>query len=220
MELLDGIDLSGLVRRFGPVPAERAVHFLRQICDSLGEAHEAGLIHRDVKPANIYVCRYGREVDFIKVLDFGLVKQERLAEREDQQLTADQAAGGTPAFMSPEQALGGDAVDGRSDLYAMGCVAYWLLTGKLVFEGRTVMEAVVMHVNAPPVPPSRRTALPIPPELEAIVLACLAKEPAARPRTAEELDQRLARVPLARPWTAQRALEWWASNLAGAPVPG
>jgi len=218
MELLDGFDLSALVRRFGPLPPERAVSFLRQICDSLGEAHEAGLIHRDVKPANVYVCRYGREVDFIKVLDFGLVKHGRMAQRDGQQLTADQVASGTPAFMSPEQALGEDAVDGRSDLYAVGCVAYWLLTGTLVFEGRTAMETIVMHIHSPPDPPSRRTPLPIPPELETIVLACLAKDPAARPGTAEELERRLASVPLARPWTAERAREWWAVNRPGQSV--
>ncbi|HYC33301.1 MAG TPA: serine/threonine-protein kinase, partial [Gemmatimonadales bacterium] len=147
MELLDGLDLRELVRRHGPVPSERVVYFLRQICDSLGEAHEAGLIHRDVKPANIYVCRYGRELDFIKVLDFGLVKHRHRQGAEDRDLTADQVAGGTPAYMSPEQALGDVQVDPRSDIYAVGCVAYWLLTGTAVFEGRTAMETIVMHVH-------------------------------------------------------------------------
>ena len=215
MELLDGFDLSQLVRQFGPVPAERAVHFLRQICDSLGEAHEAGLIHRDVKPANIYVCHYGREVDFIKVLDFGLVKHGPVADQEAQHLTADQMAGGTPAYMSPEQALGESAVDGRSDLYAVGCVGYWLLTGTTVFEGRSAMETIVMQVHSPPEPPSGRTGVAIPPALEAIVMACLAKDAAARPQTAEELSRRLAAVPLAREWTPERAREWWAANRGG-----
>ncbi|HEX6104722.1 MAG TPA: serine/threonine-protein kinase [Gemmatimonadales bacterium] len=213
MELLDGLDLNALVRRHGPVPPERAVYFLRQICDSLGEAHAAGLIHRDVKPANVYVCRYGRELDFIKVLDFGLVKHGPMAQEDAQQLTADQVAGGTPAYMSPEQALGDGAVDARSDLYALGCVAYWLLTGTLVFEGRTAMETIVMHVHTPPVPPSRRTDCPLPPDLEAVVLACLAKNPVERPQTAEELAARLASVRLAQPWTAARAHEWWATHL-------
>jgi serine/threonine-protein kinase len=215
MELLDGFDLNQLVRRFGPVPAERAVHFLLQICDSLGEAHEAGLIHRDVKPANIYACHYGREVDFIKVLDFGLVKHRPVAEDESQQLTADQVAGGTPAYMSPEQALGDHVVDGRSDLYAVGCVAYWLVTATTLFEGRTAMETIVMHVHTPPEPPSARAGVPIPPALEAIVMACLAKDPAARPQTAEELARRLAEVPLARTWNAERAQAWWAANRTG-----
>ncbi len=212
MELLGGYDLHALVGRFGPVPAERAVHLLRQVCDSLGEAHEAGLIHRDIKPANIYACRYGREVDVVKVLDFGLVKHTQAPEPGADLVTAGQLAGGTPAFMAPEQALGEDRVDARSDLYAVGCVAYWLLTGTLVFEGATPLETIVMHVHAQPDLPSRRTDLPIPPQLEALVLTCLAKDPAARPATADELGARLAAVPLERPWTAERAREWWATR--------
>ncbi|HEY7637740.1 MAG TPA: serine/threonine-protein kinase [Gemmatimonadales bacterium] len=210
MELLDGFDLDELVERFGPVPSERAVHFLRQMCSSLAEAHEAGLIHRDVKPANVYACRYGREVDFIKVLDFGLVKQGRMPEDGGDKLTAgDMTVGGTPAFMSPEQALGEDQVDGRSDLYAVGCVGYWLLTGTLVFKGSTPMETIVMHVHKEPETPSGRSGLPIPAELESIVLACLAKDPAARPQTADELDARLGSVRLEKEWTVERAREWW-----------
>jgi serine/threonine protein kinase len=212
MELLDGFDLDRLVERFGPVPAERAVHFLRQMCSSLAEAHEAGLIHRDVKPANVYACRYGREVDFIKVLDFGLVKQDRSTTDGSHKLTAGDVAGGTPAFMSPEQALGDDQVDARSDLYAVGCVAYWLLTGTLVFKGQSPMETIVMHVNREPDPPSRRTELPIPAELEAIVLSCLAKDPGARPQSADELAARLSAVPVEREWTTARAREWWDQN--------
>jgi serine/threonine-protein kinase len=209
MELLGGYDLHALVTRFGPVPAERAVHLLRQVCDSLGEAHEAGLIHRDIKPANIYACRYGREVDVVKVLDFGLVKHTQAPEPGAELVTAGQLAGGTPAFMAPEQALGEDRVDARSDLYAVGCVAYWLLTGTLVFEGATPLETIVMHVHAQPDLPSRRTDLPIPAELEALVLTCLAKDPAVRPATADELGLRLAAIPLEHPWTTQRAREWW-----------
>jgi serine/threonine-protein kinase len=212
MELLGGYDLHALVGRFGPVPAERAVHLLRQVCDSLGEAHEAGLIHRDIKPANIYACRYGREVDVVKVLDFGLVKHTQAPEPGADLVTAGQLAGGTPAFMAPEQALGEGRVDARSDLYAVGCVAYWLLTGTLVFEGATPLETIVMHVHAQPDLPSGRTDLPIPPQLEALVLTCLAKDPAARPATADELGARLAAVPLERPWTAERAREWWATR--------
>lgn len=208
MELLDGFDLDELVERFGPVPPERAVHFLRQMCESLAEAHEAGLIHRDVKPANVYACRYGRQVDFIKLLDFGLVKQSRAPEEGAEKLTSNQIAGGTPAFMSPEQALG-EEVDGRSDLYAVGCVAYWLLTGTFVFEGGTPMETIVRHVNREPEPPSRRIERPIPPDLEAIVLACLAKDPEDRPQSAEELAELLASVRLPRAWTPARAHEWW-----------
>lgn len=209
MELLDGFDLDQLVRRFGPVPAERAVYFLQQICASLAEAHEAKLIHRDIKPANVYTCRHGREVDFIKVLDFGLVKHGAPKEAGAGELTVDGGPSGTPAFMSPEQALGEERVDARSDLYAVGCVAYWLLTGTLVFRGTTAVETIVMQVHSKPEPPSRRTELPIPAELEAIVLDCLAKKPGERPQTADELAARLAAVRLKREWTARRAREWW-----------
>jgi serine/threonine-protein kinase len=218
MELLDGFDLDELVERFGPVPAERAVHFLRQICGSLAEAHEAGLIHRDVKPANLYACHYGREVDFIKVLDFGLVKQGGAPEEGADKLTAgDMSPGGTPAFMSPEQALGDGEMDGRSDIYAVGCVAYWLLTGSFVFKGTTPMETIVLHVNREPEPPSRRTTRAIPADLEEIVLACLAKDPADRPQTADELATRLGSVRLAEEWTPLRAREWWDVNRPGSP---
>jgi hypothetical protein len=218
MELLDGFDLDALVSRFGPVPAERAVHFLRQVCESLGEAHVAGLIHRDVKPANIYACRYGRQVDFIKVLDFGLVKQGRKPEESSENLTAGDVAGGTPAFMSPEQAFGDSHVDARSDLYAVGCVAYWLLTGTLVFKGETPLETIVLHVQREPDPPSRRTELPIPADLEALVLACLAKNPADRPQTADELASRLSSLRLPRAWDDDRAREWWLTT-AASPSP-
>jgi serine/threonine-protein kinase len=209
MELLDGFDLDDLVERFGAVPPERAVHFLRQMCSSLAEAHEAGLIHRDVKPANVYACRYGREVDFIKVLDFGLVKHGRMPDGSEKLTAADVTAGGTPAFMSPEQALGDEQVDGRSDLYAVGCVAYWLLTGTLVFKGSTPMETIVMHVHSEPEPPSRRSRLPIAPDLETIVMACLAKNPTDRPQTADELAGRLGSVRLEQEWTVERARRWW-----------
>jgi serine/threonine-protein kinase len=209
MELLDGLDLAQLVKLGGPVPPERAVHFLRQMCDSLGEAHATGLIHRDIKPANVYVCRHGRKLDFIKVLDFGLVKQGAERSPASDHLTADHLAGGTPAFMSPEQALGDKDLDGRSDLYAVGCVAYWLLTGTMVFQGQTAMETIVMHVNQEPQPPSRRAPQPIPPELETLILDCLAKRPEARPQTADELQARLDAVRPEREWTPARCRQWW-----------
>ena len=209
MELLDGFDLDELVTRFGPVPAERALHFLRQICASLGEAHEAGLIHRDIKPANLYACRYGRDVDFIKVLDFGLVKHGDGGDEAADKLSGEQQmVGGTPAFMAPEQAVG-DPVDARSDLYSVGCVAFWLLTGVPVFRGRTAVETMMMHVHVEPDPPSHCTDRPIPPELDAIVLSCLAKEPAARPQTADDLAARLGAIRTPQAWTAERARDWW-----------
>ena len=210
MELLDGFDLNALVEQFGPVPPERALHFLRQICASLAEAHEAGLVHRDVKPANMYTCRHGREVDFVKVLDFGLVKHRGPPEAGSDKLSLDNlGAGGTPAFMSPEQAVGDEEVDARSDLYGVGCVAYWLLTGTTVFTGRTPVETMMMHVHTRPDPPSSRVRTAIPRDLEAIVLACLDKEREARPQSADQLAQRLETVRLPREWTPARAREWW-----------
>jgi serine/threonine-protein kinase len=209
MELLDGFDLETLAQRFGPVPAERAINLLLQVCHSLGEAHANGLIHRDIKPANVFVCRYGREVDFVKVLDFGMVKSRGEGSNADTQLTAEHAVAGTPGFMAPEQVVGGQPVDARADIYAVGCVAYWLLTGKLVFEGKTAMDTMIQHAQATPVPPSRRTELDVPPALEEIVLACLAKDPDDRPASADALAVALGSVGTQEPWTQPRAHEWW-----------
>jgi len=215
IELLEGCDLDSLVRRFGPLPAERVVHFLRQACDSLAEAHDSGLIHRDVKPANIFTCRFGRFTDWIKVLDFGMVKLD--AGGKDPRLTGESVAAGTPAFMPPEQAVGGQ-VDARSDLYALGCVAYWLLTGAPVFSGRTPMDMIVHHVKTVPEPPSFRTEMKVPNELDSIVLECLAKSPGDRPASADELERRLAGVPLEQEWDTGRAREWWALHLPDAGI--
>jgi serine/threonine-protein kinase len=215
MELLDGFDLRELVERFGAVPAERAVYLLLQVCDSLAEAHDAGLIHRDVKPANIYLCRQGRSVDFVKVLDFGLVKSGGPTPPGQERLTADHATSGTPGFMSPEQVMGAPEVDRRSDLYAVGCVGYWLVTGLPVFEGRTAMEIMMRHVRDDPMAPSRRVELPVPRELDAVILASLAKDPDRRPQSADELRGLLEAVPLARPWRLDRARQWWDTHRPG-----
>jgi serine/threonine-protein kinase len=209
MELLDGFDLKTLVERFGPLPVERAVHLLVQVCHSLAEAHASGLVHRDITPANIFVCRYGRDVDFVKVLDFGLVKPDAEVADQDHGVTHADRIGGTPAFMSPEQALGQRQIDGRADIYALGCVAYWLVTGSLVFPRNSAMAMAVAHSQAEPEPPSHRTELPVPASFDALVLECLAKSPAERPPTAEVLAHRLeslADVPL---WDRSRAREWW-----------
>jgi hypothetical protein len=208
MELLHGLDLERLVERFGPVPAGRCVALLAQACESLEEAHARGLTHRDIKPANLHVGRMGRRWDAVKVLDFGLVLRDRVAGRAEARLTAADQVGGTPAFMAPEMILG-NAVDGRADLYALGCVAYWLLTGTMVFEGRTSLDVMMRHLGAEPVPPSQRTKLPIPRELEALVLACLAKDPAARPANASVMRRELTAIPLAEPWTDDDAARWW-----------
>ena len=215
MELLDGLDLDTLVRRFGPLPPERAIHLLIQACDSLAEAHATGLIHRDVKPANILACHWGLKWDFVKVLDFGLVKTA-WSMGDDQQLTSEGTITGTPAYMAPEAALGGQALDARVDLYGLGCVDYWLLTGERVFVGRTPVEVLLHHVKTPPVPPSERTRRPIPASLEALVLACLAKDPDERPVSAEWLAARLAECETAGDWTPARAHEWWDTIRTGA----
>jgi len=219
MELLDGLDLDQLVEQFGPVPPERAVHFLRDLADSLAEAHDAGLVHRDVKPANVYACRQGRDMDFVKVLDFGMVKPTKTLAEDAVKLTADHATGGTPAFMSPEQAIGGEEIDGRSDIYAVGCVGYWLLTGAYVFEAKTPIEMLMHHVNEEPTPPSRRSEIKIPPELDALILTCLSKKPSDRPQTGDELRSALDAIPLTAPWTRARARKWWDSHVEAAPPP-
>ena len=211
MELLEGLDADALVRRGGPIPPERVVHLLRQICHSLSEAQSHGLVHRDIKPANIFLCRYGEDYDFVKVLDFGLVHAVRDVADTPEVTTREDTILGTPAFMSPEQATG-EEVDGRADIYATGCVAYWLLTGQLVFTAQSEMGVLVQHAQAPPTPPSVRVNLPIPRALEDLVLSCLAKNPAHRPQSARELSQRLAELDGANPWTQDRAREWWTTN--------
>ncbi len=212
MELLQGLDLDRLVERFGPLPPARVVRTLQQICESLDEAHGRGLVHRDIKPANVHVGRVGRQYDFVKLLDFGLVKRQYGADPGDTRLTIGIEARGTPAFMPPEMA-GGGTIDGRTDLYSVGCLAYWLLTGQMVFEGRTLYEVISHHLNTPPVPPSRRTELPVPAALEAIVLDCLAKDPAARPASARVLARRLADLAFDPPWTGEQAEAWWRTHL-------
>jgi len=208
MELLDGLDADSLVRRFGPIPPERAVYLLCQICHSLSEAQSCGLVHRDIKPANIFLCRYGEEFDFVKVLDFGIVGATPDAAEPSPVHTRENTVRGTPAFIAPEQAIGA-AVDGRADIYATGCVAYWLLTGQLVFTADTPIRMLLQHAHTKPVPPSVRTELPIPSALEDLVLSCLAKDPADRPQSARELSLRLAELEGGKAWTQDRAREWW-----------
>ena len=210
MELLDGLDLDELVRENGPLPAGRAVSVLLQICDSLAEAHDQGLVHRDIKPSNVMLCRYGRRVDFAKVLDFGLAIPIEERAGSEIRITTETVLAGTPAFMAPEQLLESAPVGPAADLYALGCLAYWLLTGELVFRGSSPVEILVGHARSVPEPPSRRVELDIPPALDAVVLACLAKDPAGRPRDAEELATRLEEaVAEGDRWTPEQARAWW-----------
>ncbi|MDF3068131.1 MAG: hypothetical protein K0R38_3732 [Polyangiaceae bacterium] len=232
MELLEGLDLESLVVRYGAQPPGRVLQLMVQACRSLAEAHDVGLVHRDIKPANLFVCRAADEVDVVKVLDFGLVRTLNddasaapLSTRAVLETTA--AAGidtgsdkltragsvmGTPEFMAPEQALGHE-VDGRADLYALGCVAYWLLAGRLVFVKNTPMMLLIAHINEPPAPLERYCLSPVPDGLKQCILACLAKAPNDRPLDARDLLRRLlqAEKELAPEdvWTEERAHAWW-----------
>jgi eukaryotic-like serine/threonine-protein kinase len=214
MELLDGLDLDTLVRQYGPPPVERVVHILRQVCSSLQDAHGNGLVHRDIKPANVVVSRAGTTFDFAKVLDFGLVKLDTARKAEDNavKLSTEDSASGTPAFMAPEVVLGVADTDHRVDLYALGCVGYWLLTGKLIFEGRSVVEVMFHHAHTPPPRPSTKSELPIPAPLEDLLMECLEKDPARRPTSAEAVSTRLDAVSLESAWTVERAERWWAMH--------
>ncbi|MEJ2110841.1 MAG: serine/threonine-protein kinase [Acidobacteriota bacterium] len=213
MELLEGLNLDVFVKRFGPMEANRAVFVLRQVCHSLKEAHASQLIHRDIKPANVYLCRMGLECDFVKVLDFGLVKSKQEEHEDITQITIQGMAPGTPGFMAPEMAMSRDDIDGRTDIYSLGCVGYWLLTGQLVFEGDTPLATVVHHIQTVPIPPSGKTELTIPETLEKIVLSCLEKNPKDRPQSAEELDRLLQECLKENPWDNERAVQWWDLHL-------
>lgn len=220
MELLEGLDLEELVKRHGPMPPSRAVHCLLQVCESLAEAHDNQLIHRDIKPSNIYLCKQALKYDRIKVLDFGLVKSSPGKLDHISQMTAEKGIGGTPAYMVPEIIKGVGEIDGRADLYALGCVAYWLLSGELVFDHSSVMMMVADHVNKDPAPLSRRSPQPIPSGLERVVHGCLEKDPQARPQSAQELGALLAQLKLAEAWTHQDAREWWTTAFADQEAPG
>jgi serine/threonine-protein kinase len=211
MELLDGLDLAKFVQRFGPLPAERVIHILSQACDSLADAHASGLVHRDIKPSNVYLCRMGLTTDFVKILDFGLVKSI-VPDPDELALTSEQAVLGTPAFLSPE-AIAGKTASPSFDIYSLGCVAYWLLTGSYVFESDSPLAMAVAHAKEIPVPPSRKSELPVPEALDRIVLDCLAKDPSDRPASAVDLSLRLSACEVAHPWTDPLAREWWDMHL-------
>ena len=233
MELLDGMDLESLVEKFGAQPAARVIHFLIQACNSLAEAHDAGLVHRDIKPANLYVCRVADEVDVVKVLDFGLVRAA--LHNENQQLQSPPSSGvtpsashvedgksndarltqmgqamGTPAYMAPEQALGYES-DGRADLYALGCIAFWLLTGRLLFERSGSLPMMMAHITEAPPDITSNVTGHVPAALVTLLESCLAKQPADRPHDARAFASalRAIAIPASEQWTDERAHAWW-----------
>jgi eukaryotic-like serine/threonine-protein kinase len=216
MELLEGLNLESAVQQYGPMPAARVVHILRQCCSSLAEAHSRGIIHRDIKPANLFICRLGLEADFVKVLDFGLAKRTDDAKPRAVMLTEPGVASGTPAYMPPEVALG-EKVTHLTDLYALGCVGYWLLTGRLVFQADSAMRMIIQHCESSPVPPSRH-AESVPPKLESVLLACLEKRPQRRPANALTLFRMLGdSIPRDEQWTERQAHSWWDVHMSAAP---
>lgn len=204
MELPEGIDMQKLVASNGALPPARVIHFLIQICHALGEAHENDLIHRDIKPANLCVCRFGREYNFVKVLDFGLVQISGL--ETDNASPADQPAlVGSPGYVAPEILSRGAGADQRSNIYSLGCVAYWLLTGDNVFECGTVGESLERHINSKPIAPSQQTDSPIPESLDGVVLACFDKDPKKRPQNADQLSDSIMKCDVGSEWTQQQS---------------
>jgi eukaryotic-like serine/threonine-protein kinase len=206
MEYLDGLTLEELLEHDGPQPAGRVARLCAAVADALSEAHGVGLIHRDVKPANVFVCERGGHSDVVKVVDFGLVK---VLTSSDQSATGTNLLIGTPLYMSPESIEHPATIDARSDLYSLGCVAYHLLTGTPPFTGRNVIEVCAAHMHSVPVPPSERLERPLPAELEALLLRCLAKDPAERPASAAELRDRLAALDVVKSWSEHDAVAWW-----------
>ena len=210
MELLDGISLQTLITTFGPQPASRVVALLKQVCRSLEEAHQQSIVHRDLKPSNVMICQVAQVYDFVKVLDFGLAKPVGTADVTH--LTVEGVTLGTPEYMAPEVARASPAIDGRADLYALGCIAYVLLTGSLVFTDANPVSVALKHMRTPPVPPSQRTKQFIPADLERIIMMCLEKQPDARPRSARDVERMLAICDVP-PWSEEEAAAWWARHL-------
>jgi serine/threonine-protein kinase len=208
MEYLDGFDLETLIERDGPQDPARTAHLLAQLCGSLHEAHEAGLIHRDVKPANVMVCQRAGNRDMVKVLDFGLIKQQGIS-GDVTCVDADRIVG-TPLYLSPEALTSPASVSAKSDLYAVGAVGYFLLTGQPPFLGNNLLEVCGHHLHTAPVPPSQRLGKPLPRELEALILSCLSKSPSDRPESAAALQKALLRF--AAHWTSERAESWWSAH--------
>jgi serine/threonine-protein kinase len=207
MEYLPGVTLEQLVERHGPLPPNRAIHFLRQVCGALWEAHAIGLIHRDIKPGNVMVCERGGRYDTTKLLDFGLVIPLGGCPASDR-LTQEGAIAGTPAYTSPEQASGQEEIDARSDIYSVGSLAYFLLTGQPPFAGRSSVKVLAAHLYESPVPLTAHRP-GVPRELETVILKCLAKNPSDRFPDVRSLDAALAQCDTGRQWTEEDAARWW-----------
>jgi serine/threonine-protein kinase len=210
MEYLPGMNLEDVIERHGPMPPERALHLLRQVCQALREAHSIGLIHRDIKPSNIFACERGKVYDVAKLLDFGLVKNVDLAS-EDARLTQEGSFAGSPAFMSPEQAAGKQQLDARSDIYNVGAVAYFLTTGQLLFDRGSRLQMLHAHAYEPLVP-IHQFQEAVPADLQRVILLCLEKNPDRRYQDAASLDKALAACACAGRWTLERAEDWWRQN--------
>ncbi len=217
MEYLSGMSLGELVERFGPMPPERVIYLLGQACDALREAHAAGMIHRDIKPGNIFVARRGGVYDVAKLLDFGLVKPLMDKEEDSLALTAEGSITGSPLFMSPEQAVGDTSPDARSDIYSLGAVGYYLLAGRPPFTGDRPVKVMIAHVRDEVVPPSKHNPA-IPADLEQVILKCLAKQPQDRYADVPSLGQALEACESAHGWNRVRAAEWWGRQAATATV--
>jgi serine/threonine-protein kinase len=214
MEYLEGMTLEALVEEDGPQPPGRVIHILAQVCGALAEAHTKGLIHRDIKPANIILCARGGAHDVVKVLDFGLVKDIRPG--DDSRVTQANTISGTPFYLSPEAIRTPESIDARADLYAVGAVGYFLLTGKVVFEGDSFIEICGHHLHSAPVAPSQRLGKALPDDVESMILRCLEKSASARPRDATALHDALAQCRDATEWGERDARAWWAAHGGGA----
>jgi len=207
MELLEGASLDRIIEVGGPQEPSRVAYIMDQVAAALSEAHGHGLIHRDIKPANIILTQQGGEPDVAKVVDFGLVKSIR--DGDDPNLSNTGAIAGTPYYMAPETILAYQEIDARADLYALGAVCYFMLTGEPVFKGKNAGEICTHHVHTEPVSPSKRRDRPVPADLESIVLACLAKDPGDRPATAGHIRARLWAGNTLGKWNTDRARRWW-----------
>ncbi|MEE9132228.1 MAG: serine/threonine-protein kinase, partial [Gemmatimonadota bacterium] len=213
MEYLEGLDLERFVERFGPIPAERTVFILLQATGSLTEAHGKDIVHRDLKPSNVFLSMRGGLYDFVKILDFGLAKRIKGVDTATG-LTKTGEVFGTPRYLAPEMVYGTSGVDGRADIYNFGALAYCMLTGQAPFTAESPVELMIDHVRKVPSPPSEVSELEIPPELDAIVMKCLEKEPADRFQTIRDVAAALRAVPADEAWTWEKAEQWWGLHMS------